>query len=417
MISRTSILLLAFVACVAGEVYFKETFDADWEKRWVASSAKGSDHGKYELSAGKFHGDATEDVGLKTMEDYRFYDLSAKMDKVFDNDGKTLVVQYSVKHEQKIDCGGGYIKIFPEGLDQEKMDGDSTYNIMFGPDICGTSTRKTHVIFGYKGKNLLTKKDIRCETDELTHLYTLIVRPDKTYEVLIDNKKVDGGDLTEDFDFLKPKQIRDPSEKKPEDWVDNAEIDDPEDKKPEGYDDIPKEIADPDAKKPDDWDEESDGEWEAPMISNPEYKGVWKAKKIPNPEYKGKWEAKLIDNPDFEDDPELHIQRKMAYIGFELWQVKAGTIFDNIIVTDDVEEAKKFAEATTLKNQPAEKKLKQEADDAERKKMEEERKAREEEAAKKKAEEGDDDDDDDDDEDDDDDKERKAKVDAMKAEL
>jgi len=29
---------------------------------------------------------------------------------------------------------------------------------MFGPDICGTSTKKVHVIFTYKGKNLLTKK-------------------------------------------------------------------------------------------------------------------------------------------------------------------------------------------------------------------------------------------------------------------
>lgn len=31
-------------------------------------------------------------------------------------------------------------------------------------------------------------------------------------------------------------------------------------------------IPDPDAKKPDDWDDEMDGEWEPPMITNPEYK-------------------------------------------------------------------------------------------------------------------------------------------------
>ena len=31
-------------------------------------------------------------------------------------------------------------------------------------------------------------------------------------------------------------------------------------------------IPDPDAKKPEDWDEEMDGEWEPPMIPNPEYK-------------------------------------------------------------------------------------------------------------------------------------------------
>merc|ERR1712084_125928 len=30
-------------------------------------------------------------------------------------------------------------------------------------------------------------------------------------------------------------------------------------------------------------------------------------------------------------------------MGFDLWQVKGGTIFDSIIVTDDVAEADKFA--------------------------------------------------------------------------
>lgn len=36
--------------------------------------------------------------------------------------------------------------------------------------------------------------------------------------------------------------------------------------------DKPQNIPDPDAKKPDDWDDEIDGEWEPPMIDNPDYK-------------------------------------------------------------------------------------------------------------------------------------------------
>ena len=71
------------------------------------------------------------------------------------------------------------------------------------------------------------------QDDEFTHLYTLIVRPDNTYEVKIDNKKVEGGSLDEDWDFLPPKTIPDPEAKKPEDWDDRAKIDDPEDSKPE----------------------------------------------------------------------------------------------------------------------------------------------------------------------------------------
>ena len=54
-----------------------------------------------------------------------------------------------------------------------------------GPDICGP-TKKVHVIIGYKGKNYLIKKDITAESDELTHLYTLIIKPDNvSWEKLI----------------------------------------------------------------------------------------------------------------------------------------------------------------------------------------------------------------------------------------
>ena len=39
----------------------------------------------------------------------------------------------------------------------------------------------------------------------------------------------------------------------------------------EGAADIPALIADPDATKPEDWDDEDDGEWEPPLIDNPEF--------------------------------------------------------------------------------------------------------------------------------------------------
>lgn len=71
------------------------------------------------------------------------------------------------------------------------------------------------------------------QDDEYTHLYTLIVNPDNTYEVKIDNVKVESGNLEDDWDFLPPKKIKDPEAKKPEDWVDQEKIPDPEDKKPE----------------------------------------------------------------------------------------------------------------------------------------------------------------------------------------
>merc|ERR1711937_941870 len=102
-------------------------------------------------------------------------------------------------------------------------------------------------------------------------------------------------------------------------------------------------MGDPEAKKPDDWDDEEDGEWEAPMIDNPDYHGDWSVKRISNPAYKGFWEAKKIDNPEYEDDNTVYKYADFGFIGFDLWQVKGGTIFDNVIVCDDKAEADAFA--------------------------------------------------------------------------
>lgn len=350
--------ILAFAAVASAETFLKESFDDKWADRWVVSNFK-----QEEGAAGAFvlaDSMTADDKGLKTSEDAKFYSASTKMTQ-FSNEGKDLVIQFSVKHGQKIDCGGGYVKVFPSSVDQATITGDSDYNIMFGPDICGSSSKKVHVIFNYKGKNLLRKNNIPCETDELTHVYTLIVKPDNTYEVRIDGEKKDGGSLSEDWDFLEPKMIKDPAQSKPDDWVDDAQIDDPEDVKPAGYDDITKEIVDPEAEKPDDWDDEDDGEWEAPMIANPEYKGEFKAKRIENPDYKGPWVHPEIDNPDFVNDDQLYKYTDNAYLGIDIWQVKSGSVFDNIIVTDDVSEAEAFLAETFTPNKEAEKKAFDEA--------------------------------------------------------
>merc|ERR1719373_881301 len=158
----------------------------------------------------------------------------------------------------------------------------------------------------------------------------------------------------------------DPADKKPDDWV------------------TEKRIVDSEAKKPDDWDDEEDGEWEPPMKDNPAFKGEWYVKRISNPAYKGMWEAKKIDNPEYEDDNSVYKYEDFGFIGFDLWQVKGGTIFDNIIISDDKGEADAFAAKwKALSAVEKEEKTKEESS----KKDEE----------KKKEDEADDDDDDDED--------------------
>lgn len=67
-------------------------------------------------------------TGIQTSQDAKFYGLSAKFDEPFSNEGKTLVVQFQVKHEQSIDCGGGYVKVLFN-------------NILFSKDV-------TVIVFG-----------------------------------------------------------------------------------------------------------------------------------------------------------------------------------------------------------------------------------------------------------------------------
>merc|ERR1712142_1062176 len=197
--------------------------------------------------------------------------------------------------------------------------------------------------------------------DVYTHIYTLVLRPDNTYEVKIDNKKVESGSLEEDWDFLGSKKNQGSRSKKPEDWDDNEKIDDPSDSKPEDWD-KPEHIADPEAKKPEDWDDEMDGEWEPPMIDNPEFKGEWKPKKIDNPNYSGVWKHPEIDNPEYVADDKLYLHKDLSAIGIDVWQVKSGTIFDNLLIPDDEDialKAGKIIEETTMVE---EKKMKEKQD-------------------------------------------------------
>jgi len=387
-------LVLALTTVARAETFHKEEFDSDWASRWVQSDHKKSEGtaGEFVRTAGKWYGDAEADAGIQTSQDAHFYAYTSKFSP-FSSLGKDLVVQFSVKHEQKIDCGGGYLKVLPGDVDQEHFNGDSKYYIMFGPDICGSSTKKVHVIFNYDGKNHLIKKEIPAPTDQLTHVFTLIVKAaDQSYEVLIDGESKASGKLEDDWDFLPPKKIKDPSVSKPQDWIDDPMMDDPTDTKPADWDSTPKQIPDPEAEKPEDWDDEADGEWEAPMIDNPDYKGEWKAKRIPNPDYKGKWVHPEIDNPDYKADSTLGQYDNIGAVGFELWQVKSGSIFSDIILTDSVEEAKEFRDATWGASKDAEKKMfddiekqRLEKEAEERKKAEEERKKAEEEKKKEEA--------------------------------
>lgn len=321
---------------VFGVIFFNETFQDS--NRWIPSYWKGEESSDFILGKGSFYADEIKSQAFMTNQSARFYTATSSFD-VFSNAEDSLYLHYTVKHEQNIDCGGGYLKLYPPLTDLSQVQGgasETNYNIMFGPDICG-HTKKVHFILNYNGSNYENKKKIECPYDTFTHLYDFSLLHGGKYEISIDNVSKASGILKDDFDFLEPTEINDPEVTKPDDWVDDPEMDDVNDKKPEGWDDIPSEIPDPDASIPEDWNTEDDGEWEPPLISNPDFKGEWKPKRIMNPNYKGEWIHPKVSNPKFVDD-DIMGNYTFGAIGFELWQVKAGSAFDSILLTNDYDE-------------------------------------------------------------------------------
>jgi len=346
---RSFALAAALTAQASAKVFFEDNFDAGISDKWVTSNWKGESMGEWKWTAGEWFGDEDKAKGMMVTEDMRFHAISAKMDSAASTVAAPLIVQFTVKHEKKdyAFCGGGYIKLLTGAVDSATFGGDTPYAIMFGPDLCGYDVSRVHLIFGHDGENLLKDEELKLDyndKDEFTHLYTLVLNADSTYEVFLDQKSKGSGSIEEGWGFPK-KEIKDPALSKPADWVDTKKIPDPAAIKPEGWDDISPEIPDPDAETPEDWDVEEDGEWEPPMTDNPLYKGAWSAEIIDNPDYKGEWVHPTVSNEKYA--PATYAKYSdITAVGFELWTVNAGSIFDNILVTDDKAYADKVAAET-----------------------------------------------------------------------
>lgn len=381
----------AFQLHASTDTIFYESFDEDFDGRWIASE-KDEYQGVWKHSKSEGH----DDYGLLVSEKARKYAIVKELDEPVKLKDGTVVLQFETRLQNGLECGGAYLKYLrpqeagwvPKGFDSE-----SPYSIMFGPDKCG-ATNKVHFIL--KHKNPKTGEFVEhhvkfppsVPSDKLSHVYTAILKPDNELRILVDGeeKKKVNFLSAEDFEpaLIPAKTIPDPDDKKPADWDERAKIPDPdatkpddwdedapmeiedaEAVKPEGWlDDEPEEIEDPEASKPEDWDDDEDGEWEAPKIDNPKCEeapgcGVWKRPMKRNPAYKGKWHAPLIDNPNYKgiwkpqqipnpayfelDKPDFE---PIAAIGIEIWTMQDGILFDNILIASDEKVAESYRQTT-----------------------------------------------------------------------
>ena len=198
----------------------------------------------------------------------RSYGVSAPLQVPFlKGEAQSLVVQYEVKLAARgHTCGGAYLKLLAaDGMPKpEALEERTPYVVMFGPDKCGANN-KVHFILRHRNpkSDEWTEHHLKdappAKADNSTHLYTLIVRPDNTFDVQIDSVSVkvrarvgcewsrggvgvvwrlcvraaftprgQSGSLLEEMDppVNPSKEIDDPNDKKPEDWVDEAKIPD-----------------------------------------------------------------------------------------------------------------------------------------------------------------------------------------------
>ena len=146
-------------------------------------------------------------MGLMTTEDRKYYSISADMNKTFSNEGKNLIISYTLKMERDIGEGGAFIKILPEGLDQEQFTSDDTYDILFGANIVKRLSARIRLNIRRGDKYWEMNDTIICPLDELTHMYTLIIRPDCTYEIRIDGNHSSTGRFKDNFSFLGDKMV------------------------------------------------------------------------------------------------------------------------------------------------------------------------------------------------------------------
>lgn len=352
-------------------LFFEKFADHTVEEYWTPTSVANYT-GAWQIEETKLPQTLPHENALVSKSRNSYSAISTKFKNPISILNDTFILQYEMRPQLAFTCSGAYIKLFSgKNFEPNDLSNETQYTIMFGPDRCSQS-KKIHFIFNYfhPKRHIFQQKAMKqnrrtsfdLPIDIYNHLYTLIIRPNNTFSVLVDNVEVKNGSLFFDFEppLLEPREIDDINDKKPDDWVDVPYVVDTSVKKPEDWDDR-ETIPDPEKlQPPEGWlsnEEEmihSDpndknsplklnpkclsvgcGQYKPPQIPNPNFKGKWKPKLKANPAYKGEWKPRKIKNPYYFIDMHPHNFPAFTGIGFEIWHVNREISFQNILIAND----------------------------------------------------------------------------------
>lgn len=261
-------------------------------KRWMQSRSTNFD-GKWSNDLSYPPMARKNERGLVITDHQKSSIISYKLPAPIYHMNQTIIIQYEVRAQILYHCFKAYLRVHTTDFDPFHQTNETHRTIEFGPVH---NQRRTKSILNFFINSTDDKhkieKFIDVPFDEIPHLYTLIIRPNNTFEYMIDAMSFLNGTFTDSFriPIVEPKYIPDPTDKKPSDWVDDEFIPDTNAKKPDDWDENepeyiphprhrrmplgwnenePEKIPDPKDKPPEHWNDQLYGEYKPRMFLTP----------------------------------------------------------------------------------------------------------------------------------------------------
>jgi calreticulin len=354
-------MISLFFASLSSSTFFlKETFDTGTFNNWHVPKKllPFTKLGKWAVSTGDCYGHQQKWLGLTTTQSHRDYILYTSFIRPMNTTERDFVLSYTLRMNPFVDCSGQFVKIMDSNSDMNRFNKELPFAIKFGPDICGPSFKRTHVVIMYKGKEYETNRPIGVIKDPFTHSYTLIIRKNNSYAVLIDGEIADESTLEERFNFTQNehKATKDSVETTRQKSIQGVEIgeeddDDINDAQEHLNNDEPTQVAAEKVEEevsPNDSPEQVNND-EPTQTAEEEGVSLNDSPEQANndePTQAAEEEEEVIsikdsiDNEEDDDDfPPFGHFESLGYLGIDVHQSCCGSLFDNFVVTDSVKEA------------------------------------------------------------------------------